>query len=225
MQLGNFTVDLIRSIVYLLLPISVVFGLVLISQGMIQNFSAYLHITSLEGAAQIIPMGPVASQEVIKELGTNGGGFFNANSAHPFENPNAAHQFSRNPADSVHPGRADLHLWPHGGQSAAGLGDTSAAMAILFLAGVLSAYAAESQPNPALAGLPLDQSAGNLEGKEVRFGVANSALFATATTGTSCGAVNSMHDSFNPLGGMVPLVNRSWARWYLAAWAQDCTAS
>jgi len=205
-QLGNFTVDLIRSVVYLLLPISVVFGLVLISQGIIQNFSAYLHITSLEGAAQIIPMGPTGSQEVIKELGTNGGGFFNANSAHPFENPNGVTNFLEILFILCIPAGLTYTFGRMAGKQRQGW-SIFGAMAILFLAGVLAAYAAETRPNPALAGLPLDQSAGNLEGKEVRFGVVNSALFATATTGTSCGAVNSMHDSFNPLGGLVPLVN------------------
>jgi len=205
-QLGNFTVDLIRSIVYLLLPFSVAFGLVLISQGIIQNFSAYLHITSLEGAAQIIPMGPTGSQEVIKELGTNGGGFFNANSAHPFENPNGLTNFLEILLILCIPAGLTYTFGRMAGKQRQGW-SIFGAMAILFLAGVLAAYAAEARPNPALAGLPLDQSAGNLEGKEVRFGVANSALFATATTGTSCGAVNSMHDSFTPLAGMVPLWN------------------
>ena len=204
--LGNFYVDLIRSIVYLLLPFSVVFGLVLISQGVIQHLGAYLHLTTLEGAAQIIPMGPAGSQEVIKELGTNGGGFFNANSAHPFENPNGFSNFLEILLILAIPAGLTYTFGRMAGKQRQGW-SLFGAMAILFLAGVLGAYAAEAQPNPALAGLPLDQSAGNLEGKEVRFGVANSALFATATTDTSCGAVNSMHDSFNPLGGLVPLLN------------------
>ena len=204
--LGNFYVDLIRSLVYLLLPLSVLFGLVLISQGVIQNLSAYLHLTTLEGAAQVIPMGPAGSQEVIKELGTNGGGFFNANSAHPFENPNALTNFIEILLILCIPAGLTYTFGRMAGQQRQGWA-LFGAMGILLLAGVLVAYSSEAGPNPALAGLPLDQSAGNLEGKEVRFGIANSALFATATTGTSCGAVNSMHDSYTPLGGLVPLVN------------------
>jgi K+-transporting ATPase ATPase A chain len=205
-SLGNFYVDLIRSLVYLLLPLSVIFGLVLISQGVIQNLGAYLHLTTLEGAAQVIPMGPVGSQEVIKELGTNGGGFFNANSAHPFENPNALTNFIEILLILCIPAGLTYTFGRMAGQQRQGWA-LFGTMGILLLAGVLVAYSAEARPNPALAGLPLDQSAGNLEGKEVRFGIANSALFATATTGTSCGAVNSMHDSFTPLGGLVPLIN------------------
>jgi K+-transporting ATPase ATPase A chain len=203
---GHFVVDLIRSIVYLLLPVSIVFGLVLISQGVIQNLDAYLNVTTLEGAKQTIALGPVASQEAIKQLGTNGGGFFNANAAHPFENPNgfsnllSLFMIFAIPAGLTYTfgrmARSQRQGW-------ALLG----AMTVLFLGGVLASYAAESAPNPALAGLGIDQSTGNLEGKEIRFGIANSALYATVTTDASCGAVNSMHDSFTPLGGMIPLVN------------------
>ncbi|HEY1417776.1 MAG TPA: potassium-transporting ATPase subunit KdpA, partial [Myxococcaceae bacterium] len=204
--LGNFWADLIRATVYVLLPLSLVFALLLVSQGVIQNFSAYREVTTLEGAKQVVALGPVASQEAIKELGTNGGGFFNANSAHPFENPT--------PFTNL------LEMWlifaiPAGltytyGRMAR---DTRqgwailAAMAVLFLGGTLVAHRAESRPNQALASLSLDHGAGNMEGKEVRFGTAASALFATVTTDASCGAVNAAHDSFNPLGGLVPLVN------------------
>ena len=204
--LGHFVVDLVRSIVYVLLPLSIVFGLVLAASGVIQNFSPYVEATTLEGAKQTIAMGPVASQEVIKELGTNGGGFFNANSAHPFESPTPFTNFLEMllifaiPAGLTYTfgrmAKSQRQGWAIFG-----------AMAVLFLVGVTVAYAAESGPNPALAGLGVDESVGNLEGKEVRFGVANSALFATITTDASCGAVNSMHDSFTPLGGLVPLTN------------------
>jgi K+-transporting ATPase ATPase A chain len=204
--LGNFFVDLIRGIVYVLLPLSVLFGLVLAGQGVIQNLAPYLDVTTLEGAKQTIAMGPVASQEAIKELGTNGGGFFNANSAHPFENPTPLTNLLEMllifaiPAGLTYTfgrmARDQKQGWAIFG-----------AMSALFLLGVTVAYFAESGPNPALAGLPVDQSSGNMEGKEVRFGVTNSALFATITTAASCGAVNAMHDSFTALGGLVPLVN------------------
>ncbi|MGZ6071359.1 MAG: potassium-transporting ATPase subunit KdpA [Myxococcaceae bacterium] len=204
--LGNFWADLIRCTVYVLLPMSLIFALVLVSQGVIQNFSAYHEVTTVEGAKQVVALGPVASQEAIKELGTNGGGFFNANSAHPFENPS--------PFTNL------IELWlifaiPAGltytyGRMAR---DTRqgwailAAMGVMFLGGTLVVHWAEAKPNQGLASLALDHGAGNMEGKEVRFGTAASALFATVTTDASCGAVNSMHDSFNPLGGLVPLVN------------------
>ncbi|MGZ5958504.1 MAG: potassium-transporting ATPase subunit KdpA [Myxococcaceae bacterium] len=204
--LGNFWADLIRCTLYVLLPMSLIFALVLVSQGVIQNFSAYHEVTTVEGAKQVVALGPVASQEAIKELGTNGGGFFNANSAHPFENPS--------PFTNL------IELWlifaiPAGltytyGRMAR---DTRqgwailAAMGVMFLGGTLVAHWAEAKPNQGLASLALNHAAGNMEGKEVRFGTAASALFATVTTDASCGAVNSMHDSFNPLGGLVPLVN------------------
>jgi potassium-transporting ATPase potassium-binding subunit len=203
---GNFWVDLVRCTLYLLLPISIVVGLFLVWQGVPQNLHAYVEATTLEGAKQVIAQGPVASQEVIKMMGTNGGGFFNANSAHPYENPNALTNliqlvliFSIGAALTNVFGRM--------------VGDQRqgwaifAVMGVLFLAGVATAYWAEAQGNPALAALGVDPSGGNMEGKEVRFGIANSALFATVTTDASCGAVNSMHDSYMPLGGMVPLVN------------------
>src|SRR3954463_6810776 len=205
--IGNFWVDLIRATLYVLLPISFVYALFLVSQGVLQNLSPYLSITTLEGAKQTLAMGPVASQEAIKMLGTNGGGFFNANSAHPFENPTPLTNFVQMVSIFAIP--AGL-TWTYGrmARDARQGWALFAAMAVLFFAGVLGAYSAESAGNPALRGLPhLEQSAGNLEGKETRFGVAASTLFATVTTDASCGAVNSMHDSMTPLGGLVPLVN------------------
>jgi K+-transporting ATPase ATPase A chain len=203
---GNFYVDLIRGIVYVLLPISIVVALVLVSQGVIQNLSAYHSITTLEGGKQLIAMGPVASQEAIKELGTNGGGFFNANSAHPFENPSAVTNF----LEMVLIFAISAGLTYAYGRMARDQKQgwaLFAAMSVLFFAGVATAYWAESHPNAAMHDLGVAEAPGNLEGKEIRFGVANSALFATVTTDASCGAVNSWHDSFTPIGGMVPLVN------------------
>ncbi|HEY6035482.1 MAG TPA: potassium-transporting ATPase subunit KdpA [Kofleriaceae bacterium] len=203
---GNFYVDLVRGLVYVLLPISIVLAFVLVSQGVIQNFSAYHQLTTLEGGKQILAMGPVASQEVIKELGTNGGGFFNANSAHPFENPSALTNFIELilifaiPAGLTYTygrmARNQRQGWV-----------LFAAMSVLFFAGVTTAYWAEAHPNPVSDGMGIAVAQGNMEGKEVRFGIADSTLFATVTTDASCGAVNSWHDSFTPLGGMVPLVN------------------
>ncbi|HEU0092923.1 MAG TPA: potassium-transporting ATPase subunit KdpA, partial [Vicinamibacteria bacterium] len=203
--IGNFWVDLTRATVYILLPLSFVFALVFVSQGMLQNLAPYREVTTLEGAKQVIAMGPVASQEAIKQLGTNGGGFFNANSAHPFESPNALTNFFSMflifliPAGLTYTfgrmARDQKQGWALFG-----------AMTFLFFAGVTVAYWAEAAGNPILNGLPVAQ-AGNMEGKEVRFGIANSALYATVTTDASCGAVNSMHDSFTPLGGLVPLFN------------------
>ncbi len=203
---GNFWVDVIRSIVYLLLPMSVIGAVLLVAMGVVQNFDAYRAVTTLDGAAQTIAMGPVASQEVIKELGTNGGGFFNANSAHPFENPTPLSNFFEMVLIFLIPAGLTYTLGSMAGNQKQGW-TIFAAMAALFLVGVFVAYWAESHPNPAFADLPVDQSDGNWEGKEARFGIANSALFATVTTATSCGAVNSMHDSFTPLGGLVPLAN------------------
>jgi K+-transporting ATPase ATPase A chain len=205
-RLGHFVVDLVRSLVYVLLPLSVVFGLVLAAQGVIQTLAPYLEIATLEGGKQTLALGPVASQEVIKQLGTNGGGFFNANSAHPFENPTPLTNLLEMVLIFLIPGGLTYTFGRMARDQRQGWA-IFAAMAVLFLAGVTGAYVAESGPNPALAGLPIAQSLGNMEGKEVRFGVANSALFATITTAASCGAVNSMHDSFTALGGMVPLVN------------------
>jgi len=210
--IGNFWVDLTRTTLYALLPISIVSALVLVWLGVPQNLGAYTDATTLEGAKQVIAQGPVASQEIIKELGTNGGGFFNANSAHPFENPNGLTNliellaiFAIGAALTNVLGRMvkdERQGWA-----------IFAAMGLLFLAGVTIAYWSESHGNPAMAALSVDtaqsaaQPGGNMEGKEVRFGPALSALWATVTTDTSCGAVNSMHDSYLPIGGAVPMVN------------------
>jgi K+-transporting ATPase ATPase A chain len=226
-SLGNFWVDMTRATLWVLLPFCIVGALFLVSQGVVQNLKPYDRIQLLDpqtatstGAdgkqttttitEQLIAQGPVASQEIIKEWGTNGGGFFNANSAHPYENPTPLSNFVELVAIfAISAGltctlgrmtHSPRHGWAVWG-----------AMAFLFLAGVAPAYWAEAQGNPLLAGTNQTASAlssgGNMEGKEVRFGIANSALFATVTTDASCGAVNSMHDSYTPLGGMVPLVN------------------
>ncbi len=211
-SVGNFWVDLTRGTLYLLIPISVVFALVLVWQGVPQNLGAYTEATTLEGAKQIIAQGPVASQEIIKELGTNGGGFFNANSSHPFENPNAVTNLIELVAIfAIGAGltnvlgrmvRDERQGWA-----------IFAAMGVLFLAGVTVCYNSEAHGNPAFTAFDVNsapsavQAGGNMEGKEVRFGPALSALWATVTTDTSCGAVNSMHDSFLPIGGMIPMVN------------------
>jgi len=210
--LGNFWFDLVRTTLWVLLPISVVFALVLVWQGVPENLSPYVHAKTLEGAEQVIAEGPVASQEIIKELGTNGGGFFNANSAHPYENPTPLSNLVEMVAIFAL-GAALTHTF---GKMA---GDRRqgwalfAAMAILFLTGAGCAIWAEQHGNPQFAAMGIDQQAsttqsgGNMEGKEVRYGIVNSALWATVTTDTSCGAVNSMHDSYTPLGGLVPLLN------------------
>jgi len=203
--IGNFWVDLTRATLWVLLPFCLVGSLVLVSQGVIQNLRPYDTVQLVDApATQLIAQGPVASQEFIKQWGTNGGGFFNANSAHPFENPTPLTNlialfsiFAISAGLTYTLGRmtgSQKHGWA-----------VWSAMAVLFLAGVLVTYASEARGNPLLAGT--DQTAGNMEGKEVRFGIANSALFATVTTDASCGAVNSMHDSFTPLGGMIPLAN------------------
>ena len=204
--IGNFWVDVLRSILYVLLPISMLGTLLMVSQGVIQNLSPYREITTLEGTKQLLAMGPVASQEAIKLLGTNGGGFFNANSAHPFENPTALTNLISMVLIFAIPAAL---TYTYGRMAAAQKQGwvLFGAMAFLFLVGVSALWAAESHGNPALSGLGIDQSAGNLEGKEVRFGVVGSSLFATVTTNASCGAVNAMHDSFTPLGGLVPMVN------------------
>jgi K+-transporting ATPase ATPase A chain len=237
--IGNFWVDVTRSTLYILLPISIVLALVLVSQGVVQNFSAYQNVPLMENASydqpkldaagnplkdaagnavtekvvvkeQSIALGPVASQEAIKQLGTNGGGFFNANSAHPFENPTPFANFLAMLA---------IFLIPAGLCYTFGsmVGDTRqgwailASMTILFVGFLAVAEYAELNGNPAFTALGVDQTAsatqsgGNMEGKETRFGIVNSALFATITTAASCGAVNSMHDSFTPLGGLVPM--------------------
>jgi K+-transporting ATPase ATPase A chain len=226
-KLGNFWVDMTRCLLWLLAPLCLVISLVLVSQGVIQNLKPYttaeltepqtVQVTGTDGKTatqtvtqQMIAQGPVASQEAIKMLGTNGGGFFNANSAHPFENPTPLSNFLQllmifaiSAGLTYTLGRmtgSQRHGWAVWG-----------AMAVLFLVGVTAVYWAEAGGNPLLAGLDqhasASQSGGNMEGKEVRFGIANSALFATVTTDASCGAVNGMHDSFTPLGGMIPLIN------------------
>ncbi len=201
---GNFWVDMTRATLYVLLPISVVVGLFFVWQGMPQNLNAYVDATTLEGARQTIAQGPVASQEVIKMLGTNGGGFFNANSAHPYENPNAL----TNLVQMILIFALGAGLTNVFGRM---VGDERqgwaifAAMGILFIAGAAALYWAEAAGNPAFAALGLD--GGNLEGKELRFGIAGSALFAMITTAASCGAVIAMHDALMPLGGLITLVN------------------
>jgi K+-transporting ATPase ATPase A chain len=204
--IGNFWRDLNRAIVYVLLPVSIVGALVFVAMGMIQNLDPYRTITTLEGTTQVIPMGPVASQEIIKQLGTNGGGFFNANAAHPFENPDGlSNLFSMLLIFAIPAGLTYLYgrMARDTKQGWAILG----AMVILFAAGVGVAYPAEAAGNAALDGHPVAQPIGNMEGKEVRYGTSASALYAVITTDASCGAVNSMHDSYTPIGGMVPLVN------------------
>jgi K+-transporting ATPase ATPase A chain len=211
-RLGNFWVDTVRGTLYILIPFSFVLALLFVQQGAIQNFSPYLTVPTLEGAKQTIAMGPVASQEAIKQLGTNGGGFFNANSAHPFENPTPWSNFLQMIAIFVIPAGLTYTLGRMVNHQRHGWA-VWAAMFILFFAGTTTAYWAEARGNPIHAAEGLDikasslQSGGNMEGKEVRFGIANSALFAVITTDASCGAVNAMHDSFTAIGGMVPLVN------------------
>ncbi len=204
--LGNFWADLIRGTLYVLLPLSFLVALFLVSQGVVQTLAPNLEVRTVEGAKQVIALGPVASQEAIKMLGTNGGGFFNANSAHPFENPTPLVNLVQMLLIFLVPAGLTFTYGRMARDRRQGWA-LFAAMAVLFLGGVAIAYGAEAGHNPALAGLGVDQSAGNLEGKETRFGVANSALFATVTTDASCGAVNSMHDSFTPIGGLVPMVN------------------
>jgi len=210
-EVGNFWVDLTRGCLYVLLPLSILGALVLVSQGCIQNLSPYTPATTLEGARQVIAQGPVASQEIIKELGTNGGGFFNANSAHPFENPTPFTNLIEMLAILCIPAALTYTFGLYARNQRQGW-TLFAAMAVLFLGGFAVVYASEQAGNPILARLGVDQIAsasqpgGNMEGKEVRFGILNSALWATVTTDASCGAVNTMHDSLTPLaGGMVML--------------------
>jgi K+-transporting ATPase ATPase A chain len=204
--LGNFWVDITRALLYLLLPACIVLTLVFVSQGMIQNLAPYRDVTTVEGGAQRIAMGPVASQETIKQLGTNGGGFFNANAAHPFENPSPLTDFLSMLLIFAIPAGLTYTFGRMAGDARQGW-TLFAAMAVLCFAGVAVAYWAEAVGNPAVNASGLDPGAGNLEGKEVRFGVAASALYATMTTDASCGAVNAMHDSFTPLGGLALLFN------------------
>ena len=214
-HIGNFWTDLVRGVIYIFIPGAIILALLFVQQGVLQNLKPYLTVGTLEGAKQVLAMGPVASQEAIKQLGTNGGGFFNANAAHPFENPTPWTNFLQMVAIFIVPsgatywfGRAVKHqrhgwaLW--------------AAMFAMFICGAAVTYRFEAAGNPIHAAEGIDvhaasgrmaQSGGNMEGKEVRFGIAASALYATVTTDASCGAVNSMHDSFTPIGGLVPIVN------------------
>jgi K+-transporting ATPase ATPase A chain len=210
--IGNFWVDLTRAVVYLFLPLSLVGALFLCSQGVVQNLHPYTTVKTVEGATQTIAQGPVASQEAIKMVGTNGGGFFNANSAHPFENPTPLTNFVQ---------MLMIFMIPAGLTYTFGkmVGDTRqgwalfAAASVMFLAGVAIVYPAEQAGNPNLAKMGIatratdTQPGGNMEGKETRFGIADSSLFAVITTDASCGAINGVHDSFTPLGGLVPLFN------------------
>lgn len=226
-SLGNFWVDLVRCTLWVLLPLSLVMAVFLVSQGVVQNLNPYTTVTLVEPqivqvtnpdgsittqqiTEQVIAQGPVASQEAIKMIGTNGGGFFNANSAHPFENPTPLTNFLQMVAIFVLSAGLTCTLGHMTGSPRHGWA-VFGAMAVLFLVGTTVAYWAEARGNPLLTGTSQTASSlqpgGNMEGKEVRFGIANSALFATVTTDASCGAVNAMHDSFTPLGGLVPLAN------------------
>jgi K+-transporting ATPase ATPase A chain len=202
--IGNFWVDVTRTTLYVLLPICVVYSLFLVWQGMPQTLGAYVEATTLEGARQTIAVGPVASQVAIKMLGTNGGGFFNANAAHPFENPTALSNFVQMLSIFVI-GAAMTNVFGRMvGNQRQGWA-ILAVMGVLFIAGVAVTYWAEANGTATLEALGL--SGGNMEGKEVRFGIVASSLFAVVTTAASCGAVNAMHDSFTALGGMIPLIN------------------
>ena len=209
---GNFWVDATRTILYVLLPASLIYALLLIAQGVPQNLNSYTTAHTLEGATQTIGQGPVASQEAIKMLGTNGGGFFNANSAHPYENPTPWTNLLQMLSIFIIPAGLTYTLGRMTGSPGHGWA-VFAAMFVLFAAGFTTVYWAESQPHPLLDNAKVMQTgtatapAGNMEGKEVRNGIAASSIFATATTDASCGAVTSMHDSFTPLGGMMVLIN------------------
>jgi K+-transporting ATPase ATPase A chain len=210
--IGNFWVDLTRATLYILIPISIVAALVFCSRGAIQNFHPYTVVKTLEGATQTIAQGPVASQEAIKQLGTNGGGFFNANSSHPFESPTPFTNLVQILLIFVL-GAGLTYTFGHMVKDTRQGWALFWAMAVMFLIGVFVAYPAEQAGNPILMKLGIEsaptsgQAGGNMEGKETRFGIAASALFATVTTDASCGAVNSMHDSYTPLGGLVPIFN------------------
>jgi K+-transporting ATPase ATPase A chain len=208
--IGNFWVDTTRTLLYVLLPACVIYALLLVAQGVPQNLHAYTVAHTVEGQTQTIGQGPVASQEAIKMLGTNGGGFFNANSAHPYENPTPFSNFLQILSIFIIPAGLTYTLGRMTGSPGHGWA-VFAAMFILFAAGFTTAYWAEAHPHPMIHGAVQTRTAlapgGNMEGKEVRNGIAESALFATVTTDASCGAVNGMHDSFTPLGGLVPLTN------------------
>lgn len=210
--IGNFWVDVTRATIYVLLPLSIIGALFLVSQGVVQNLNPYTAATTVEGAKQTIAQGPVASQEIIKQLGTNGGGFFNANAAHPFENPTPLTNMVSMFLIFLIPGALTYTFGKMVGDTRQGWA-IFAAFSVMFLIGVFVCYGFEQSGNPLLAKLGVQTAAtagqpgGNMEGKEVRFGIASSALYATVTTDASCGAVNSMHDSFTPIGGLVPLFN------------------
>ena len=210
--IGSFWVDMTRATLYVLLPICLVGGIIFVATGVPQNFLPYQEVSTVEGAKQVIAQGPVASQEVIKQLGTNGGGFFNANSAHPYENPSPLSNLFTIILIFAIPAGLTYTFGKMVGNTKQGWA-VFAAMSVLFLAGAFICNFAEEQGTPYLAntGVALTptelQPGGNMEGKETRFGIAASALFATVTTGASCGAVNSMHDSYTPIGGLVPLFN------------------
>jgi K+-transporting ATPase ATPase A chain len=210
--IGNFWVDVTRWTLYILLPVCVLTTLFFVSQGCIQNFKPYQTIQTLEGSSQTIAQGPLASQLSIKMLGTNGGGFFNANSAHPYENPNALSNMIQM-IMLLCVGAAFTYMFGKMVRDTRQGWALFGAMSVMFIVGVFVCYWAEQRGNPTVASAGLErtytgsQPGGNMEGKEVRFGIAQSALFATVTTDASCGAVNGMHDSFTPLGGLVPLFN------------------
>jgi potassium-transporting ATPase potassium-binding subunit len=210
--LGNFWFDLTRATLWVLFPISILGAVLLVWQGVPDNFNAYTQVKTVEGAKQVIAQGPVASQEIIKELGTNGGGFFNANSAHPYENPTPFTDLVELVAIFLIGGALTHTFGKMAGDRRQGW-VLFGTMTILFLAGAATAIWAEQRGNPQFVAMGINQKAsaaqggGNMEGKEVRFGIVDSALWATVTTDTSCGAVNSMHDSYTPLGGLVPMVN------------------
>jgi K+-transporting ATPase ATPase A chain len=210
--IGNFWVDLTRCNLYILLPISIIFGLFFVWQGMPQNLHSYVVAHTLEGAKQVLAQGPVGSQISIKTVGTNGGGFFNVNAAHPYENPTAFSNLFTTILEFLIGAALTMTFGRMVGNMKQGWA-LFGAMAILFLVGAFVSYGAESAGNPSFTPLGIDQHAsdlqagGNMEGKEVRFGIADSSLFETTTTDTSDGAVNSMHDSYTPIGGLVPIVN------------------
>ncbi|HEY8324049.1 MAG TPA: potassium-transporting ATPase subunit KdpA [Ktedonobacterales bacterium] len=214
-DLGNFWVDITRCCLYILLPFAFALALVLVWQGVPQNFNNYAHITGIQGFAQAIAQGPVASQEVIKMMGTNGGGFFNANSAHPYENPTPFTNLLEMLTIFMW-GAALIYMFGKLSGATRNGWALFGAVSLVFLLGALICLGAEQAGNPQLAGLGLDQApheyalaqpGGNMEGKELRFGIASSTLFTTITTDASCGAVNSWLDSYTPLGGMIPLIN------------------
>ncbi|CEJ87537.1 high-affinity potassium transport system P-type ATPase, A chain [Hyphomicrobium sp. GJ21] len=203
-EIGNFWVDVTRATLYVLLPLSIVVALVYVASGVPQTLAINISATTLEGIKQTIALGPVASQEAIKQLGTNGGGFFNANAAHPFENPNAWSNILSIWSMLLIPTAMTFTFGRMVGDRRQGW-TLLAVMGLLLIAGTAVIYASETAGNPLLTAAGVDPSAGNLEGKELRFGQALTALYIAATTGLSCGAVNAMHDSLTPLGGMVPL--------------------